>query len=383
MPLCPPFRSPVSRLRFQSFALFCIFFFSACGDKAQPSSSGPPPVEEIALPAKDIKLSTAPGLKAASGDAPLADLMAKSEAKADENWSSEAFNSSAGTQLKLFAKALNHSPLETPVDLAAPSFSSTSLVPAGEIVFNQDSVKVSRVSAEGIPSATMDFPSAFAELWKTLNPDDSATVRAKFKIVRVELADAAATTEVYFQAFSQSTKEALQLTAEWTCQWVVPSRDVDPLLAGITLTGSEKVTREGAADAAFTDATAFVFDGVESFDKQLVFGADYWYGNRDVAFGIHQGNQGLAIGDADGDGLDDLFICQPSGMPSRLYLRKENGQLKDVTAESGLNWLDAARSALFADLDNDGDQDLAVSLGYSLALFQNNGSASFQLIATV
>ena len=49
------------------------------------------------------------------------------------------------------------------------------------------------------------------------------------------------------------------------------------------------------------------------------------------------------------------------------------------TQESGLDWLDASRSALFVDFDNDGDQDLVVSLNYSLVIFENMGGGQFAM----
>ena len=78
---------------------------------------------------------------------------------------------------------------------------------------------------------------------------------------------------------------------------------------------------------AFVDCTEALLGGNASYREQLVYGADHWYGNLDVAFGIHHGNQGLALGDANGDGREDLFVCQPAGLPSRLYIQQADGTL--------------------------------------------------------
>jgi hypothetical protein len=83
------------------------------------------------------------------------------------------------------------------------------------------------------------------------------------------------------------------------------------------------------------------------------------------------------VGDANGDGRDDLFVCQPAGLPNRLYLQQADGTLLDWSSQSGLDWLDASRSVLFVDFDNDGDQDVAVSLNYSIVIFENLGNATF------
>ena len=125
------------------------------------------------------------------------------------------------------------------------------------------------------------------------------------------------------------------------------------------------------------DYTAALLGANESYRNQLRYGADYWYENLDVSLGVQHGNQGMAIGDANGDGREDLIVCQPAGLPLRFFLRNEDGTLRDATVEAELDWLDNARSVMFVDLDNDGDQDLALSLRFSLVVFENEGAAKF------
>ncbi len=73
---------------------------------------------------------------------------------------------------------------------------------------------------------------------------------------------------------------------------------------------------------------------------------------------------GVSAADFDQDGWQDLFFVD--GVDSRLYRHvglDENGRPRfaDVTAEAGLEGIDQAQSALFADFDNDGDRDLFVA----------------------
>ena len=52
----------------------------------------------------------------------------------------------------------------------------------------------------------------------------------------------------------------------------------------------------------------------------MLRGGDYWRTVLDGACGIDvYGNNGVAAGDFDGDGFDDLYVCQPAGLPNRLY----------------------------------------------------------------
>ncbi|MDA1273126.1 MAG: FG-GAP-like repeat-containing protein [Verrucomicrobia bacterium] len=75
---------------------------------------------------------------------------------------------------------------------------------------------------------------------------------------------------------------------------------------------------------------------------------------------------GMAWGDADGDGDDDLFVSGASGQGGRLFLNQGNGRFA-VSAESAalfdadMDFEDMA--ALWIDADRDGDLDLLVTSG--------------------
>lgn len=83
---------------------------------------------------------------------------------------------------------------------------------------------------------------------------------------------------------------------------------------------------------------------------------------------------GIAVGDVDGDGWDDVLLGD--GERSRLYRNLGDGRFEDVTVAAGLpDDLRAVSFGLFADLDNDGDQDLLVG-GSTVAnrLYRNDGA---------
>ncbi|MGH9446056.1 MAG: FG-GAP-like repeat-containing protein, partial [Terriglobia bacterium] len=105
----------------------------------------------------------------------------------------------------------------------------------------------------------------------------------------------------------------------------------------------------------FQEITFDTLGDNSSFRDQLAKGTDYWRTVLDGACGIDiYGNYGVAAGDFDDDGWDDLYVCQPAGLPNRLYKNRGDGTFEDVTGEAGVGVIDSSPMALFADVDNDG-----------------------------
>jgi tetratricopeptide (TPR) repeat protein/peroxiredoxin len=138
-------------------------------------------------------------------------------------------------------------------------------------------------------------------------------------------------------------------------------------------------TRSRAADPVYLEIAAQAFGSNASYTSQLLRGADYWRTVLDGASGIDiYGHNGVSVGDIDGDGFDDLYVCQPAGLPNRLYRNRGDGTFEDVTETSGVGILENTACALFADFDNDGRQDLIVVRTSGPLLFLNEGGGKFR-----
>ncbi|HIF01583.1 MAG TPA: VCBS repeat-containing protein [Planctomycetes bacterium] len=213
---------------------------------------------------------------------------------------------------------------------------------------------------------------------------DAEQLQFKFKIISVEmLPQARVTTDVLFQISGVKSNSSYQQNAVWSCVWR-DSGGAVPLLEQLAMEQYEEVAGRSPTGQVFADCTESVFRNEPSFHEQLLRGIDYWRSAIQAQHGVYPyGHHGIAVGDVNGDGLDDLYACQPSGLPNRLYVQNADGTVRDIAAESGVNWLDRSRGALLLDLDNDGDQDLVVVLNQVVLFLSNDGHGRFTERAAV
>lgn len=102
-------------------------------------------------------------------------------------------------------------------------------------------------------------------------------------------------------------------------------------------------------------------------------------GEQRFRINLYDHGAGLAIGDYDNDGRDDIYFLNQHG-PNVLYRNRGDGTFEDVTAKAGVA-LDGRVSvaATFADYDNDGWEDLFVTTTRGgNVLFHNRGDGTFE-----
>jgi FimV-like protein len=209
---------------------------------------------------------------------------------------------------------------------------------------------------------------------------------AEFQITRIQAGpDLARTSEkptstettVRFELVGSGNRfHREQRVGHWELQWEMSS------------TGELRLQKFRAADEVrsrasvpvFLDVTSQAFGRNQSYAAQLLLGTDHWRTVLDGATGIDiYGHNGVSAADIDGDGLDDLYVCQPSGLPNRLFRNRGDSTFEDITDGAGVGVLENTACALFADIDNDGRQDLIVVRTTGPLLFLNQGGGKFRL----
>lgn len=131
---------------------------------------------------------------------------------------------------------------------------------------------------------------------------------------------------------------------------------------------------------------------VQFTDVAQQAGVDFkhFHGTRSTQLPEDMGS-GAAWGDYDGDGYLDLYVCdiaapltatarQVAASPggNRLYRNNGNGTFSDVTKRAGIGYKGISMGAAWADFDNDGRLDLAVTNYGPLLLFRNKGDGTFE-----
>ena len=363
--------------------LFTIIRFSSVEVTQSPTE--PAPAKPDPILATSSQLPTIPGLEDHRFDSVVRGV-AEREDPVIDGWDSERFSEVANQQLKNIGKLLTHPEEINGTEMgkiASDSYTGSHLRPlALESVFQDKSLEVVRgQESEASSSGTEGLDGFAKDLRRLVEPlqglDDQ---RYKFKIISVEQSEDSTETTAIFQISGRTEDRAVQINAKWHCDWQNTSdQQALPKLSNISVSDYEEVTYTSKTGSMFSDCTESVFSGTDRFERQLIYGIDHWTDRFDGAIARPAAGHGIAIADVNGDGLEDLYLCQPPGLPNLLLLQNADGTVTDKAVEANVNWLEGTRAALFADLDNDGDQDLVAVLGNQVVIQANDGSGVFEV----
>jgi hypothetical protein len=301
-----------------------------------------------------------------------------------DGWDSEVFSGKAEKLLKQLGEIVNN---PTRIEqgqfesIADAGFSCAALLPEKrQTVFKDGVLEVERADLSGgdAEKATFSGVKGITEAFRSLTAviKDAKGIHSKFKLFRVApLADGSYKT-VQYVAFSGRLNEGMvEQNATWEMRWIIDEKTHLPRLQGIRVTDFELVRSHHGPGSLFSDCTKSIMQGNDCYEKQFLVGMNHWYERiQDRRYYYLLSTPGLAVGDVNGDGLEDLYVCQDEGLPNRLLIQQPDGTVKDMAKEWGVDWLHSSRGALLVDLDNDGKPDLVVAMVGRIVIAQNMGN---------
>ena len=256
----------------------------------------------------------------------------KFDPASDTGWDTEVLSAAASSQLRRLAKVLMR---DEGVDAARLSdivsnhFSCPALHPVKLTkIFDDTSVSIWRredardTEVSEWYRGAAGLGEALQELLGSLN--GSGGVRAKFKVVRIDLSDQFFTTQVLLEADRRHADGAVQQNAVWSCRWTLPDADDagQPWLLSISPGKYEQVVLKTGQGLLFEDCTESAMRHSEAYAQQVLPGIDHWLTRITRISGINLfAPHGLAVGDVNGDELEDVYVCDSGGLPNRLYVQ--------------------------------------------------------------
>ena len=244
-----------------------------------------------------------------------------------------------------------------------------------KVVFQSEDVSVWRGDALSRQlTSAKDSEKLLQQLSDAVNSADIQ--RVDFKITRVLPIDKAFTTEAMIHVLGNREQTQIQWSLHWIMTWTLPTPDEPPILSSIQGLNYEQVQFPGAnpEKPLFADRTGLLFQRHPFFKKDFLRGAHEYHRRQDRLDGFSfMGLQGMAVGDVNGDGLEDLYVAQAGGLPNRLFLHNPDGTTSEVAEAWGVDFLENTHGVLLVDLDSDGDKDFAAGIGHYVFIGYNLG----------
>ena len=273
-----------------------------------------------------------------------------------EDWRSEERSRQATTLLQKLVEGES-------IDMLTEDFKSTMLKGSTLDLWDINKMSGMRMASFPQPEALLDTEEFLAQLAQFQGWSESV----ELKPVGVEISqgdDGDYTTQTRLEWLDASA----EAHTTWECVWS------EERLVRLRVLSYESVSCDD--EPLYEDVTRSVLKPSPLIDHSIEF-----WNERITRYGdmYLTGHHGLAVGDVNGDGLEDVYVCDGGSLPNQLYLQQADGSAVEAAAKAGVDFLEDSRGALLVDLDNDGDQDLVVATVALIIMAENDGAGNFTL----
>lgn len=285
--------------------------------------------------------------------------------------------------------------LDFPGGAAAPLFEKTLAVQA-DLAAAEPELSFAAADASQvrwpIDDRQRQAPSERAEMWKPFFAATSYLKRASFAIVLARFTDPDEKrwlSEIHFSGLaSLKNGSKAQIDADIDAEWARVSSIADPLAEGawrIVGLRTRSFSMTEARQPFFVEQAAAMLPDPSDRERALTSLHDKYvvehFRNKTkpheyFTYQDFDRHPGLAVVDIDGDGLDDLYVMGEFGKNMLLH-NQGDGTFGDIAPKLGLDIDGFSSSAIFADMDNDGDLDLILGRTLKRSMYLLNEGGHF------
>jgi hypothetical protein len=295
---------------------------------------------------------------------------------AADDWASEHDAAVAHAILKRLASVLESNARPDEADVApflAARATASRPSDGGARDFDKGEIRVRRVRGG---SANEEVSVADALRWLIGEGEERALHHVHAKVVAIRTGSGTHfDTTVLIEVSSESLLTRSQRNGVAEIRWVMGADGGPPVIGHLAIRELDACTSPGKR---FVDRTLSLIKRRADWDRTLANGCEWWRGRVDALTGENLiGSEGIAVGDVNGDGLDDVYVCMSAGLPNKLFVQQGDGTIVNTAVEARVAFLDHSRGALWIDIDNDGDQDLVVAIDSTIGFCVNDGTGIF------
>ena len=303
-------------------------------------------------------------------------------------WTSEAVSAAIGKQLGRITELLKHSNDTTPSiwhDIAAKEFTGATVDDA----LLATTINDGHFQGLSLPQGFNQF-GATDSLKRQIEclvsgPFNEKEIQCKFKVTNIELGEDTATVGLLVESSRTAAREQGMEQTNANCVSTWKLSDDEPKLQSLQIRELDRVSLAAAGRHLFEDITAAVLPNNSAAEEQVINqqvlrDTVHWSERLSKIDDMSIfGHHGIAVADINGDGLEDLYVCDSGGLPNRMYLQTTDGTLKDISQSSKTDWLESSSGVLLVDLDNDTDPDLVVATAAGIIIAENDGEGIFKI----